>query len=239
VKMTTNGGVSGGQTNNRPGAEAALQEIAGSNYRDGTPGEQRYVYRPGAESTSGSTTGTSGSTTKAASGEARAEKQAPKGSVYFTTSYGQGGKGVKLPYSKDGYTAAEIEAVGNNARSDQKYYNGAKAYEGYYLAPNGKYYPIDQEKAAYYIANGNSYKGWEEPMRDYYKTFGTYYGYRPDWKTAGGLNQWKYNTSPSRSYSNYSSNKLSYTPASSGRSYGRGSTPNNGMWWNGLTSWNA
>ena len=241
VKMTTNGGVSGGQTNNRPGAEATLQEIMDSNYRDGTPGEQRYVYRPGAESTSGSTTGstkgTSGSATKAASGEARAEKQAPKGSTYFTPSYGQGGKGVKLPYKVGGYDENDLKDAGNNSYGTTS--NGKNAYEGYYYW-NGKYYPVDQEKAAYYKANGNSYKGWEEPMREYYKTFGTYYGYRPDWKTAGGLNQWKNNTSPSRSYSNYSSSKLTYTPPSSGRSYGRGSTANNGTyWWNGLTSWNA
>ena len=233
----------GGKTTkvaDRPGADAALQEIMDSNYRDGTPGEQRYVYRPGAESTSGSTTGsskgTSGSTTKAASGETRAEKQAPKGSTYFNPSYGQGGKGVKLPYKVGGYDENDLKDAGNNSYGTTS--NGKNAYEGYYYW-NGKYYPVDQEKAAYYKANGNSYKGWEEPMREYYKTFGTYYGYRPDWKTAGGLNQWKNNTSPSRSYSNYSSSKLSYTPPSSGRSYGRGSTANNGMYWNGLTSWNA
>lgn len=232
VKQTTSGGVSGGQTNNRPGADAALQEIMDSNYRDGTPGEQRYVYRPGAESTSGSTTGS----TKGTSGETRAEKQAPKGSTYFNPSYGQGGKGVKLPYKVGGYDENDLKDAGNNSYGTTS--NGKNAYEGYYYW-NGKYYPVDQEKAAYYKANGNSYKGWEEPMREYYKTFGTYYGYRPDWKTAGGLNQWKNNTSPSRSYSNYSSSKLSYTPPSSGRSYGRGSTANNGMYWNGLTSWNA
>lgn len=233
----------GGKTTkvaDRPGADAALQEIMDSNYRDGTPGEQRYVYRPGAESTSGSTTGstkgTSGSTTKAASGETRAEKQAPKGSTYFNPSYGQGVKGVKLPYKVGGYDENDLKDAGNNSYGTTS--NGKNAYEGYYYW-NGKYYPVDQEKAAYYKANGNSYKGWEEPMREYYKTFGTYYGYRPDWKTAGGLNQWKNNTSPSRSYSNYSSSKLSYTPPSSGRSYGRGGTANNGMYWNGLTSWNA
>lgn len=256
VKMTTNGGVSGGQTNNnRPGADAALQEImdraaaAGLTYgganqpaaTGNTPAgtTTSTTTSAGNTSTSGSKAG-SGTTAKAGTGEARAEKQAPKGSIYFTTSYGQGGSGVKLPYKSGGYTAAEIEAVGNNARSDQKYYNGSKAYEGYYLAPNGKYYPIDQEKAAYYIANGNSYKGWEEPMREYYNTFGTFYGYRPDWKTAGGKNVWKQNNaSPSRSYSSYSGGNLSYSPTSSGRSYGRGTTANNGMYWNGLTSWNA
>ena len=254
VKMTSNGGATGGRigaANALDGTMSAEQSAAEveRNYRDGSQSGQRYVYRPagstGNGTNGGTTKGTSGSTTKAGTGEARAEKQAPKGSVTFTPSYKQGGNGVKLPYTKDGYTAADIEAVGNHARSDQKYYNGNKAYEGYYLAPNGKYYPIDQEKAAYYIANGNSYKGWEEPMREYYKTFGTYYGYRPDWKTAGGLNTWKQNTASTPripaggSYSN--NNSLSYAPSASGRSYGssygRGSTPNNGLYWNGNTSW--
>ena len=242
----------------RPGAANAVDEIlnanlntadAARNYRDGTQGGQRYVYRPagstGNGTNGGTTKGTSGSTTKAGTGEARAEKQAPGKGTKFIPSYGQPGTGVKLPYKSGGYTAADIEAAGNKARSDRKYYDGSKAYEGYYLAPDGKYYPVDQEKAAYYIANGNSYKGWEEPMREYYKTFGTYYGYRPDWKTAGGLNTWKQNTASTPripaggSYSN--NNSLSYAPSASGRSYGssygRGSTPNNGLYWNGNTSW--
>ena len=246
VKQTTSGGVSGGQTNNRPGADAALQQImdnaaaAGLTYGGAN---QPAANGTAAGSTTSTGTGTKTTGSNTGTGEARAEKNAPKGkSTYFTPSYGQAmDKGVKLPYKAGGYTAAEIEAAGNKARSDQKYYTGDKAYEGYYLAPDGRYYPVDQEKAAYYKANGNSYKGWEEPMREYYNTFGTFYGYRPDWKTAGGKNVWKQNRTetPSRSYS-YSNNKsLSYTPTSSSRSYGRGSTANNGMYWNGLTSWNA
>lgn len=156
-----------------------------------------------------------------------------KGATYFNPSYGQGGKGVKLPYKKDGYTEKELMEYGNKSRGT---YYGEEAYEGYYLAPNGKYYPIDQEKAAYYKANGGSYKGWEEPMRDYYNTFGTFYGYRPDWKAAGGLNTWKNNSSGSYSYSG---GRSSGGSSSGGRSYGRGSTANNGIYYNGLTSWNA
>jgi len=248
------------RNSNRSGADAALDDILNSslneadkarNYRDGTPGGQRYVYRP--ETTTGGTSGSesgSGKGTKDStkrSGEERAEKNAPKGTK-FTYSYGQPGTGSKLPYQKGGYSASDIEAAGNKARSDFVYNNGSKAYEGYYLAPDGKYYPIDMEKAAYYKANGNSYKGWEEPMREYYKTFGTYYGYRPDWKTAGGKNVWKTNnnvyenyrpakssSSSGGSYSN--SNNLSYAGGSSGRSYGRGTTTNNGLYWNGNTSW--
>lgn len=202
----------------------------------------------GTESGSGGTSGNSGTSTSTArrSGEERAEKKAPKGSVYFNPSYGQQtGKGVKLPYKAGGYSENEIMEYGNKTRGTD--WNGKNVYEGYYYY-NGKYYPIDQEKAAYYKANGNSYKGWEEPMREYYQTFGTYYGYRPDWKIAGGKNVWKANNNVYENYrtskgsgssGNSSSSSLSYTPAaaSSGRSYGRGSTANNGMYWNGNTSW--
>lgn len=205
----------------------------------------------GSQSGSGDKGGTgAGTTTTTArrSGEERAEKKAPKGSVYFDPSYKQGGKGVKLPYDKDGYSENDLKGVGNNAYGTDRY--GHNAYEGYYYW-NGKYYPVDQEKAAYYKANGNSYKGWEEPMREYYQTFGTYYGYRPDWKTAGGKNVWKANNNVAQNYrpakssstpggsfgsTSSNSNNLSYSGAS-GRSYGRGSTVNNGLYWNGNTSW--
>ena len=149
----------------------------------------------------------------------------PKGTVYFNPSYGQGGKGVKLPYKSGGYSEAELQAAGNKAYGVQY---GSNVYEGYYKAPDGKYYPVDQEKAAYYKANGNSYNGWEEPMRKYYQTFGTFYGYRPDWQTAG---RQTYNYSP-RTYS-YSGGSR----GSSGASYGSGNTPNNGIYWNGLSRW--
>lgn len=226
---------------NRPGASAALEDIM-----NGTTAEdfvQNYgaAKRENYEATNESvqqavkaneSRGVESTATASKESTTTSSGKNPKGTQYLTPSYGQEGKVVKLPYKAGGYTAAELEAAGNNARSDQKYYNGSKAYEGYYLAPDGKYYPVDQEKAAYYLRNGYSYEGWEEPMRDYYKTFGTFFGYRPDWKksgkTTGGGG---YSYSPSYSYSRGGS---SY---GSGRSYGRGSTPNNGLYWNGNTSW--
>jgi len=101
---------------------------------------------------------------------------------YFTPSYEQGmNRGVKAPYRKGGYSAAELQAMGNVPYTDA---NGRTQYEGYYLAPDGNWYPVDQEKAAYY-QKYHTYDGWQEPMREYYNTFGTFYGYRPDWKTSG------------------------------------------------------
>ena len=258
VKMTTSGGVS------RPGAAAALEDVMNTKQGAGVTYDPQTQAVIDAANAAGLTYGganqpaATGNTpavnTKAAGAaskvsgattgsEATGTGTSGKKGTYFKPSYGQDmDKGVKLPYKAGGYTAAEIEAAGNKARSDEKYYTGDKAYEGYYLAPDGKYYPIDQEKAAYYIKNGGSYKGWEEPMREYYNTFGTFYGYRPDWKTAGGKNVWKQNNSSGRSYGGgyYNrSNNLSYSggSAGSGRSYGRGSTANNGMYWNGNTSW--
>ena len=168
----------------------------------------------------------------------------------FRTSYGQPGPGVKAPYKKGGYTAEELEAMGNKPRSDRKYNNGKNIYEGYYEW-GGTYYPIDQVKANYYRANGGSYKGWTEGMRGYYNNYGTFYGYRPDWQTAGkgkstskksgggksgsGDRMW-YMGGKSSSSSSSSSGGYA-NPAPSGVSYGRGSTPNNGIYWNGNASW--
>ena len=256
----------GGKTtvnNSRPGVDAALQEImekanaagltfGGANQPGATgntvSGKPTKV-QTGNENGIISGTGTKGSSGK--EGVSNSEKTKGK-NVYFRPSYGQAmDKGVKLPYKAGGYTEKELRDAGNIDAGKWKD-TDKNFYEGYYLW-NGKYYPVDQEKAAYYIANHNSYKGWEEPMREYYQTFGTYYGYRPDWKTAGGKNTWKANNKVWENYrpaknsggsNSYSSNNLSYSPASSsastsGRSYGRGSTANNGMYWNGLTSWNA
>ena len=141
-------------------------------------------------------------------------------------------KGVKAPYRKGGYTAEEIEKMGNKARSDWKYYNGNKAYEGYYLAPDGKYYPVDQVKANYYRETG-SYNGWDEGMRDYWNTFGTFYGYRPGWRTTGRLGGGGgggYSSSRSYSYSGGGGSR-------SGGSGGSSSAANSGYYWNGNTSW--
>ena len=164
----------------RVGAENALAQMFGE-----AGNEQQAAGGSAAGTTAGTATGTTGSTTSGTNGTASTE--VPKGSTYFRPSYGQNmEKGVKAPYRKGGYTMEELEAFGNAPRSDYKYNNGKPAYEGYYLAPDGNYYPVDQEKAAYYRANGGSYNGWEEGMRDYYKTFGTYYGYKPGWNNGGG-----------------------------------------------------
>lgn len=129
----------------------------------------------------------------------------PKGSTTFTPSYGQDMKqGVKAPYKAGGYTTAELQAMGNKP---YKGANGYDQYEGYYYW-NGKWYPVDQEKAAYYLQNG-TYNGWDEGMRDYYNTFGTFYGYRPDWKTAGRNTS---NYSYSRGGNSYSYNGSGYSP---------------------------
>lgn len=224
-------------TNNRPGAAAEVasweqnQGWVQQNEKEGGVIDENAKPRPnknGNATTNAAgnpvTTGSTQSTTQ----NSTDKSSNPKGTQYLNPSYGQGGKVVKLPYKSGGYTEAELMALGNKAYGT-KY--GANVYEGYYLAPDGNYYPVDQEKAAYYLRNGYSYEGWEEPMRDYYNTFGTFYGYRPDWKQAGKANN-NYSYSP-RSYS------YSAGGGSSRSSYGRGSTPNNGMYWNGLTSWNA
>ncbi len=276
VKLTTSGGVSGG----RVGADAALDDVMNGNQQEYDARTQAIIdaaraagltysgaNQPGAISNVTGTTTTTGSKTgeksgsgsstskKGTSGYERAEKNAPGKGTYFKPSYGQDMKsGVKLPYKSGGYTEKELRDAGNIEAGKWRNSND-NFYEGYYLAPDGKYYPVDMEKAAYYKSNGGSYKGWEEPMREYYRTFGTYYGYRPDWKTAGGKNTWKDNNKVYQNYrpaksssggsitpsgtfgSTSSTSPLSYSAVNSGRSYGRGSTPNNGLYWNGNTSW--
>lgn len=222
---------------NQGGRDAAIRQNqpAGNNGMVYDPDARRYVpaagsgngggsqsgYRTGQEYGTGTGSGTGTNTGGSGSGTA------PKGSVYFTPSYEQGGKGVKAPYRKEGYSITEIEGWGNAPRKDFKYNNGQPAYEGYYLAPNGKYYPVDQEKAAYYLRNG-SYKGWEEGMRDYYKTFGTFYGYKPNWQSSGrsGGGGYSYRGSYRRS-----------SGGGTGGSYGSGSAANNGLYWNPNSSW--
>lgn len=236
------GRTAGANTNPaRQGAEALMNTWDGnSNYRVGTPGNQRYDARLGQTSAAGGTgsggkdqaakAGTGGTNSKGTGTKGSGtNKDVPDGSKYYNPSYGQDGKVVKAPYRKGGYTEAEIKAMGNKARSDQKYYNGKKAYEGYYLAPDGNYYPVDQIKANYYRQNG-SYKGWEEGMRDYWNAFGTFYGYRPDWKTAGRAG----GGGGSRGGYSYGGGGRSY---GSSQNYGAGSTANNGLYWNPNTSW--
>jgi hypothetical protein len=224
---------SGARTNNRPGADAALEDVMNPPAMDANAyaASKRAGYEYNGSTSSG-TSGTSGSGTSGSGSSSytgpKDKNGNPKGTVYSTPSYGQSGQVVKLPYKSGGYTEDELKKAGNNSWGT-KY--GSNVYEGYYKAPDGNYYPVDQEKAAYYKANGGSYEGWEEPMREYYKTFGTYYGYRPDWKTAGRSSYGGYSYSP-RSYS-YSRGGNSY----GGSSYGSGSPANNGLYWNPNSSW--
>ena len=106
----------------------------------------------------------------------------PKGSETYRPSYGQDGQVVKAPYKTGGYTEQELMDMGNHAWGEDRYNNNM--YEGYYRAPDGHYYPVDQEKAEYYKRYG-TYNGWQEPMRDYYNTFGTFSGYTPTWRSTG------------------------------------------------------
>ena len=135
----------------------------------------------------------------------------------FTPSYGQGGTGVKAPYKSGGYTDAELQAMGNMPYTDRY---GRTQYEGYYLAPDGNWYPVDQEKAAYYKKYG-TYDGWDEGMRKYYNTFGTFYGYTPTWRTTGRKTGSNYYSGGRKSYS-YNRSGSNYN--SSG--YGSGSNSN-------------
>ena len=267
----TTGGQSTG--NGRPGVEAAVNDIMNGNDIRWVPDSVRLAQERGTrtakylsdqaaarsgqgttgttESGSGSQTGsqsaTKSGTKNGSSNVADKVKDVIAKALKLKPTYGQGGEVVKAPYRKGGYTEDELKAMGNNAYG--KSY-GSNAYEGYYKAPDGNYYPVDQEKAAYYKANNNSYRGWEEPMREYYNNFGTFYGYRPDWKTAGGVNVWKQNR-PAGGFSysgggsgsapvvnNQQRLRLSgYSGGSGGTNYGRGSTANNGIYWNGNTSW--
>lgn len=209
-----------GSGNGRPGADAGFDALGkgGPSKHSGSSADGS-----GLIDAAGGLPGKAGGT---------GDGKVPSGSTYFTPSYGQDMKsGVKAPYRKGGYSADEIEAMGNAPRTDFKYSNGKLAYEGYYLAPDNQYYPVDQAKATYYRQNGYSYDGWEEGMRDYYRTFGTYYGYKPNWQQTG------------RNVSNYSYSPRSYSYSrsgggrSSGYSYGSGSPANNGLYWNPNSSW--
>ena len=233
--------------NNRPGADAEVNSWDGTTTGSsqnmpgmGRPNNDTYQVTDTTQlsgttnggtnngTNTGTNTGTNnGTTTGTTNGNV------PKGSVTFEPSYGQGGTGVKAPYKTGGYTEEELIAMGNNNYGKDKY--GNSAYEGYYKW-NGKYYPVDQEKANYWRANGGSYKGWEEGMRDYYKTFGTFYGYRPDWKTAGRNIPSGGNRYYSRKTYNYNNNNNNNGGGGSAN-YGTGSTPNNGLYWNANTSW--
>lgn len=200
---------------NRPGADAALPEVMNGSGSNGLTVDYEYfpwlerpktdnadaAPRAAAHAGSGNNTGTGAGTNTGTSSNTgtgtgtntgtgtttSGNYEIPKGSQYFTPSYGQDMKyGVKAPYKYGGYTLEELEGFGNVPRSDYKYNNGKPAYEGYYLAPNGNYYPVDQAKANYWRQNGGSYRGWDEGMRSYYNKYGTFYGYRGGGTSRGG-----------------------------------------------------
>ena len=151
----------------------------------------------------------------------------PSGSTYFTPSYGQDmEKGVKAPYRTGGYTAEELQAFGNKPRFDITYYDKENplVFEGYYLAPDHKYYPVDQTKYEYWKRNGYNYKGWEEGMRDYWNNFGTFYGYNKRKNSYGG---------GGGGYRYYGGSGNYYSGSGSSGS----SNNSNGLYWNPNTSW--
>ena len=139
-----------------------------------------YRYKPQTTGT-GTTSGSGSSTGNGSSTSSSSNTVIPRRSQVSDPSYKQGGKVVKAPYKVGGYTDSELEAMGNRPYEN---YRGTKSYEGYYQAPDGAWYPVDQQKAEYY-QQYHTYNGWEEPMREYFDTFGTFSGYTPTWKDTG------------------------------------------------------
>jgi len=140
----------------------------------------------------------------------------PKGAKKSRPSYGQSGQVVKAPYKVGGYTEAELKAMGNEARKDLVGPDGSMLFEGYYKAPDGNYYPIDQGKANYALARGMTnpyqswyYEGYTPDMEAYRNVYGTYYGYSPSWRQTGA---------------NFGGNRVyTYAPSGSvGSAYGAG-----------------
>jgi hypothetical protein len=107
-----------------------------------------------------------------------------------------------LPYKKGGYFIEDLQDLGmkakDNWRKDQFGYEtqGQPYFEGYYYnRQDGKYYPVNYDKARYAIEKGAdsaydtwAYKGYNPDMAEYYKMFGTYYGYTPSWRTTAFAN---------------------------------------------------
>ena len=207
----------------RRNAGTQTQSGTGSSGSGGTTGDN---LQAGVSKDKGTGSGTG---TGTGSGSGGKGSDVPKGSTYFTPSYGQDmEKGVKAPYRKGGYSAEEIEKMGNKAAGKWQGNANINFYEGYYYNYlDKKYYPVDQIKANYYRENG-SYAGWNEGMRDYWNTFGTFYGYRPNWRTTGRSGGGGGGYSGGRG-------------GGGGYSYGGGSSSgaaaNNGYYWNGNTSW--
>ena len=158
-----------------------------------------------------------------ASGELAGAISTPTGTTSPTTPSDSPGKGTqirtkiegqpwnngwKLPWKQGGYTEEELILAGNNyvGKYDNKAQyelRGKNQYEGYYLAPNGNYYPVNQNKAEYAISRGaanlsqskfNSpeymdyyYDGYSSDVDDFVRAFGTenLWRYDPNWKNAG------------------------------------------------------
>jgi len=120
------------------------------------------------------------------------ETAIPKRSLRLRPSYGQSGQVVKAPYKVGGYTEAELKAMGNEARKDLVGPDGSMLFEGYYKAPDGNYYPVNQGKANYALARGMTdpsqywyYYGYTPDKEAYRNVYGTYYGYTPSWRDTG------------------------------------------------------
>lgn len=256
-------------TSGRPGADAALENVmnsgaaqeaaarlrrahsAAADYRNRNVGQQSGSESGSENGSAGTSASTKSSGQKtSATGLADYLKEAMKKAQKLKGSYPDNfGKAViKLPFRSGGYTEADLINAGNSVALKDR--NNKNVYEGYYLW-DGVYYPIDQVKANYYNTHGHSYRGWQEPMREYWNNFGTFYGYRPDWKTAGGVNVWKQNNPQAYSYRGGGGGGAAAPAATTQRfrlsggtgsgysqNYGRGSTANNGLYWNPNSTWN-
>jgi hypothetical protein len=140
-------------------------------------------------------------TQQSTSTNAGGESELPKGTKVVPSQDGKS-KVILLPYKKDGYTIDYLQSLGmnpkDNWRKDQFGYQtqGKPYFEGYYYNDqDGAYYPVNYGKARYAIEKGAdsaydtwAYKGYNPDMAEYYKMFGTYYGYTPTWRTTAFAN---------------------------------------------------
>ena len=141
------------------------------------------------------------STGEGYSSTATGESNLPYGAKVVPSQDGKS-KVILLPYKKGGYFIEDLQDLGmkakDNWRKDQFGYEtqGQPYFEGYYYnRQDGKYYPVNYDKARYAIEKGAdsaydtwAYKGYNPDMAEYYKMFGTYYGYTPSWRTTAFAN---------------------------------------------------
>lgn len=160
-------------------------------------------------------TGTTGTDkTGSESGSKIDPNNLPYGATLIKTYVqGQGwNEGVKLPFKEGGYTRDDIVKAGNNEvavydENSPSYQRGRPQYEGYYLAPNGQYYPVNQPKAEYAIQQAKNagyypltyaqadnkyfmkqfYEGYNKDVEDFIRNFGpeNLWRYDPNWRNAG------------------------------------------------------